>query len=318
MLLTPVVFLIFNRPSLTAQVFERIRQAQPRQLLIVADGPRANHAGEAELCAQTRAVVERIDWDCDVQRNYADANLGCKRRIASGLDWVFATVEEAIILEDDCLPQPTFFRFCEEMLDRYRHDERIMGIGGANYQFGQRRGANKTDSYYFSRFCHIWGWASWRRSWQLYDVEMKLWPEVKRLGWLNDIIMNDAIAAQWGRMFDRVVAGELDTWDCQWAFATWVHAKLGIVPNGNLISNIGFGAQATHTNTRGARPPLTANLPTPAMTFPLQHPNYVIRDKAADDFTDLVQKDTLSRLERVQLRLKRIKNQEPRAKTKES
>lgn len=302
---TPVVFLVFNRPALTAQVFERIRQAKPRQLLIVADGPRVNRPGEAELCAQVRGIVEQVDWACDVQRNYADVNLGCKHRIASGLDWAFAAVEEAIILEDDCLPDPTFFQFCAEMLDRYRHDARVMGVGGANYQLGQRRGANRADSYYFSRFCHIWGWASWRRSWQLYDVEMRLWPEVKRLGWLNDIIMNDEIAAQWGRMFDRVQSGELDTWDCQWAFATWIHAKLGIVPNGNLISNIGYGAQATHTHTRGARLPLMANVPTTPMAFPLQHPDYVIRDKAADDFTDLVQKDTLSRLERLRLRLRR-------------
>lgn len=304
LLKTPVAFLIFNRPALTAQVFERIRQAKPQKLLVVADGPRPGIAGEADVCQQTRDVVAQVDWDCEILHNYATVNMGCKRRIASGLAWVFATVEEAIVLEDDCLPHPTFFDFCEQLLQYYRHDERIMGIGGCNYQFGQKRGAfSQADSYYFSRFTHIWGWASWRRSWQLYDVEMKLWDEVKRLGWLNDIIMNDPIAAQWSRQFDRICTGDLDTWDVQWAFASWVHAKLGIVPNVNLVSNLGFGAQATHTQPKHARfAGLTAHLRTEPMQFPLKHPAHVVRDKTADDFTDLVQKDQLSQAERLKLR----------------
>jgi hypothetical protein len=282
MLNTPVVFLIFNRPHTTARVFEAIRAAQPRRLLIVADGARDGREGEADLVAQTRAIVERIDWNCDVQRLYADANLGCKRRVSSGLDWAFAQCEEAIVLEDDCLPHPAFFRFCEELLVRYRDDERIMGIGGTNYQYGQPRG---DDSYYFSRFTHIWGWASWRRSWQLVDVELKLWDEIRAGNWLSYYLYDDRLAAHWGKMFDAVRNGTLDTWDCQWAFASWIHSKLGIVPNVNLISNIGFGADATHTRSRDGM----ANLPTRAMQFPLQHPQHVIRNTLADRFTDIVQ-----------------------------
>lgn len=151
-LTTPVAFLVFNRPDTTIRVFEEIRRARPPKLLVVADGARADRPGEAEKCAQVRAIVEQVDWECGVLKNYADDNMGCKRRISSGLDWVFANVEEAIILEDDCLPHPSFFRFCEELLRRYRDDERVMMISGDNFQFGKKR----TDySYYFSKYPHI-------------------------------------------------------------------------------------------------------------------------------------------------------------------
>jgi hypothetical protein len=163
-LTTPVAFLIFNRPDTTAKVFEAIRQAKPPKLLVVADGPRPDRPDDIEKCKAARGVVEQVDWDCEVLRNYSDVNLGCKKRVSSGLDWVFNTVEEEIILEDDCLPHPTFFRFCEELLDYYRHDERIMVISGDNFQFGR----NCTEySYYFSRYNHCWGWSTWRRSKEL-------------------------------------------------------------------------------------------------------------------------------------------------------
>jgi hypothetical protein len=173
---TPIAFFIFNRPHLTQKVFDAIRQAQPKILLVVADGSRFDRADETELCAQTRAVIKQVDWDCQVLTNFSETNLGCKRRVSSGLNWVFETVEEAIILEDDCLPHPTFFPFCETLLDYYRHDSRIMNISGENFQFGRQR---TQDSYYFSRYNHCWGWASWRRAWNNYDVEMQLWSVIK-------------------------------------------------------------------------------------------------------------------------------------------
>src|SRR3989344_7840291 len=169
-LTTPVAFLLFNRPETTARVFAASARAKPPNLLVVADGPRANRPGEAELCAAARAVIEKVDWDCEVVTHFSEVNLGCKCRMSSGVDWVFQTVPEAILLEDDCLPHPSFFRFCEEMLEGYRNDERISMIGGTNFQKGRER---SPDSYYFSRYTHIWGWASWRRAWQkIYDVEM--------------------------------------------------------------------------------------------------------------------------------------------------
>ena len=167
MLKTPVVFLIFRRPDLTARVFEAIRQAQPAKLLIVADGDRNEE--EAILCQQARAVTEQIDWDCEVLTNFSDTNLGCKRRVSSGLDWAFSQVEEAIILEDDCLPHPDFFHFCSELLTHYKDDTRIWNICGHNFQDAQWRG---DGSYYFSRYADPWGWATWQRAWKHYDKDL--------------------------------------------------------------------------------------------------------------------------------------------------
>lgn len=277
-LTTPVAFIIFNRPNTTAQVFAEIARARPPQLLVIADGARSDHPGEAQLCAATRAIIERVDWDCDVKTNFATHNMGCRQRVSSGLDWVFDTVEMAIILEDDCLPDPSFFRFCEELLEKYRDDERVGQISGVNFQLGRRR---TTDSYYFSRFNHIWGWASWCRAWNNYDVNLAAWPQARNGGWLQDILHDSHQARYWSRLFQRVADGEIDTWDYQWMFACWVNSALTILPNVNLISNIGFGPAATHTT----RDNQFAAMDTETIQFPLHHPEFVIRDRQADQVT---------------------------------
>jgi hypothetical protein len=277
-LTTPVAFLIFNRPETTARVFAEIARAKPPKLLVVADGPRAEVPGEAERCAATRAIVEQgVDWPCEVRTNYADSNLGCKQRISSGLNWVFDTVEDAIVLEDDCVPHPTFFRFCEELLERYRHDERVMTISGDNLQFGRKRTA---ISYYYSRYFHCWGWASWRRAWRHFDADMSLWPEVDAGGWLHDLLRDSSAVRYWTDIFRAVKQGQIDTWDYQYLFSHWVQGALSIVPAVNLVSNIGFSVHATHT--RGLS--RLANIPSSAMEFPVRHPSFVIRDARADDF----------------------------------
>ncbi len=181
---TPVVVIIFKRTDTTEKVFEAIRLAKPPKLFVIADGPRADHPGEAEKCEAARAIIERVDWECEVLKNYSDTNLGCAKRVSSGLDWVFSNVEEAIILEDDCVPHLTFFPFCEELLEKYRYDTRIASISGQNVQFGRER---TNYSYYFSRYNHCWGWATWRRAWQHFDFDMKLWPEIKKGHLLDDI-----------------------------------------------------------------------------------------------------------------------------------
>lgn len=192
---TPIAFIIFNRPDTTARVFAEIAKAKPPKLLVVADGARSNRQGEAEKVAATRAIIEQVNWPCEVITNFSDKNLGCKNRVSTGIDWVFEQVPEAIILEDDCLPDPSFFRFCEEMLEKYRDDQRIGMISGDNLQFGRRR---NNDSYYFSRYVHIWGWASWRDKWQSsYDVRMKKWPEVRDGNWLVDMVRNKKEASVW-------------------------------------------------------------------------------------------------------------------------
>ena len=277
---TPVAFIIFNRPDTTERVFAEIAKARPPKLLVVADGPRDNRAGEAEKCAATRAIIDRVHWDCEVLTNYSDRNLGCKRRVSSGIDWVFERVEEAIILEDDCVPDPTFFRYCQELLDRYRYDHRIGLISGDNFQFGRRR---NDDSYYFSKYVHIWGWATWRDRWAgSYDVAMTKWPRIREEGWLADIVGNEREVVFWHKIFERVYRGEIDTWDYQWVFANWVEGRSTVLPAINLITNIGFDANATHTTGDSE----LANLPSHALTFPLKHPVGVIRNMQADAFSE--------------------------------
>ncbi|MCA1990568.1 MAG: class I SAM-dependent methyltransferase [Coleofasciculus sp. S288] len=275
---TPVCLMIFKRPDTTAKVFEAIRQAKPPKLLVVADGPRADRPGEAEKCAAARAIIDHVDWDCEVLTNYSDINLGCRKRVSSGLNWVFELVEEAIVLEDDCLPHPTFFRFCEELLERYRHDDRVMAISGNNFQLGQKR---TEYSYYFSIYNHIWGWASWRRAWQLYELEMKRWPKFRDSNLLENILQDHQAVAHWSRIFQSGFEG-FDTWDFAWTFTCWNHNGLSILPNINLVSNIGFGPEATHTKGESQ----FANLPTEAMSFPLRHPPLVTRDIQADNLTE--------------------------------
>ena len=278
-LATPVAFIVFNRPQTTRRVFARIAQARPPVLLVVADGPRDARAGEAELCREVRAVIAAVDWECQVLTNYSDVNLGCKNRVASGLDWVFEQVPEAIILEDDCLPDPTFFRFCEEMLIRYRDDTRVAMVSGDNFQTGR---PPCPSSYYFSRFLHIWGWASWRRAWKHYDRNASIWPQLRDADGLKTLLEIPSQRKYWKAVFQSVYDGQIDTWDYQWTLAAWSQGMLAINPAVNLVSNIGFGAGATHTTAHTNR---YANLETKPMSFPMTHPSLVLPDHDADSYT---------------------------------
>ena len=276
---TPVCFIIFNRPDVTEQVFQKIRQAQPPKLLVIADGARANKAGEEEKCAATRAIINQVDWECEVLTNYSDINLGCRKRIYSGLDWVFSQVEEAIILEDDCLPHPSFFRYCEELLENYRHNSRIMLVSGQNLQFGQK---TRSYSYYFSRYNHCWGWATWKRAWQYYDDTMALWPQVRDENWLFDILQDEQAFRYWSATFQGMYEG-FDTWDYPWLFACYINQGLSVLPNINLVSNIGFGKEGTHATDSNS---ILSNIPVEEIQFPLKHPPFIIRDILADNFTE--------------------------------
>ena len=201
---TPVAFFIFNRPDFTERVFAEIAKARPRKLLVIADGPRLEQPGDVDSCVATRAIINRVDWDCEVLRNYSDANLGCGRRQSTGMIWIFEQVEEAIILEDDTLPHPSFFRFCEELLEKYRDDERVMHISGDNWLFGQKQMAH---SYYFSRYCLSWGWAGWRRAFRIYDPAIELWPVLRDTSWLLDVLRDHRAAEHWKKIFDLTYAG---------------------------------------------------------------------------------------------------------------
>ncbi len=276
----PIVFLIFNRPDQTARTFTAIRAARPSKLLVVADGPRPDRLAEEGLCVQTRAIIAGIDWPCNVLRNFAETNMGCGKRVSSGLDWAFGLVEEAVILEDDCLPDPSFFRYCGELLERYRADERVMMISGNNFQ----NGASRTlDSYYFSQLPHCWGWATWRRAWRDYDFAMRDWPQRRDAQWLKAIAKDPVFEWRWQQRFDDVMAGKIDTWDYQWMYCMLARNALSIVPDVNLVTNIGFGAAATHTLTADERYVVTSR----AMEFPLRHPAAVEPCSKADEFEKL-------------------------------
>jgi hypothetical protein len=273
---TPVALMIFNRPETTRAVFREIARAKPPRLLVVADGPRPGRPAEADRCAEARAVIEQIDWDCIVTTDFSEENLGCRRRVSSGLDWIFTQVESCIILEDDCMPHPDFFSFCETLLEQYRDDERVMAIGGDNFSPGRRWGEG---SYYFSRYSHIWGWATWRRAWRHYDVSMAGYRGVTEAT-LAASGMDAAERRHWAALFEATQAGAIDTWDYQWQYAIMQRHGLTIVPNVNLVSNIGFGPEATHTKTAGD--PVSA-LPVQAIGM-LRHPKGIRWDAAADRY----------------------------------
>jgi hypothetical protein len=272
---TPVAFIIFKRPDLTARVWEVLRQVQPQQLFVIADGPR--HAEERQACNQTRQVVNAPDWKCDVQRDYSETNLGCRNRIASGLDWVFTRVPEAIILEDDCVPSPDFFRFCTELLERYREQPRVMHIGGSNFL---RHWKREPHSYHFSRYAHVWGWATWARAWRGMDLTMKGWKQFKTSG-IRELFKNRDEQRHWIRKLNPIANGErTDTWAYPWQYSVWANRGVCVVPQTNLVANIGFREDATHTRQSDSR---LGNLPAGEMPSVLADPPAICFDDEADN-----------------------------------
>lgn len=279
---TPVVLVFFNRPERVQQVFARIAAARPRQLFLIADGPRPGHPEDPDLVAAARQAVQAVDWKCEVHCDFSEVNLGVKRRVSSGLDRVFAQVERAIILEDDCLPHPSFFPFCQELLERYAGEPQVRMIAGSNFQLGQRR---PPYSYYFSIYPHIWGWATWATAWASYDGALSRWPQARREGLLEDYQLARSARRYWRRRFQATYEGKIDSWAYAWMLACWLENGLSIIPSVNLVSNIGFGDAASHT--LGRRNPLS-NLPVEALEFPLAHPPLGMRFPEADAFTQRV------------------------------
>lgn len=279
---TPVALIIFNRPEPTAAVFAEIAKARPSRLFVIADGPRSDRPGEAERCAAARAITEQIDWPCEVRRDYAEANLGCRDRIVTGINWVFDQVEEAIILEDDCVPRQSFFRFCDEMIHRYRDDERVMMVSGRYSQFQAKELANRFRySYEFVYGGNCWGWATWRRAWQHFDITLDQWPRLRDTSWLEDMFPDKEVHTFRREIFAEAHSAvqSIDAWDYQWTFSMWARHGLAVVPAVHLISNVGFGDDATHTrsgyNHRG-------RLLGEDLAFPLNHPPCVERNAALD------------------------------------
>lgn len=275
---TPLALFIFNRPEKTKIVFEAIRKDSPETLYVIADGPRDEKEGK--LCRAARSVIDSLDWKCQIIKNYAETNLGCRHRVSSGLDWVFERTDKAIILEDDCLPDESFFKFCEELLERYEEDDRIMHISGNYFQEKNKRFHAK-DSYYFSIIPHIWGWATWSRAWKKYDVNMSAWPKLRNSKAMADKLASNGAVEYWTRVWDDYFSKKIDSWDGQWFFACLMNNGLCINPCQNLVSNIGFDYDATHTKSSSQ----FGNLPTKEMLFPLKHPEKIAANTNADAFT---------------------------------
>lgn len=275
----PVLLLIFNRPDLTEQVMDRIRKVEPSQLFVAADGPRTGVPEDPERCEQAREVATQVDWDCEVHTLFRDENLGLKEAVSSAISWFFEHVEAGIILEDDCVPHPTFFPYCAALLERYRNDKRVMVVSGNNFQSENR---TYPGSYYFSVYNHCWGWATWEEAWVTYDGGISDWPSLRNTSWLEGWLGSDREAQYWARIFDRVHRGEIDSWAYPWTFTCWKEHGLSILPSVNLVSNIGFGEQATHTNNADGE---AGHLPCKPISFPLTHPNTLTRYYEADQFT---------------------------------
>lgn len=272
-----IALFVFNRPETTRKVIESLREVRPESLLVVSDGPRHHNKMDVEQCDATRRVIEEIDWKCEVHKNYAEENLGLGRRVATGLDWVFSLVDRAIILEDDCIVHPTFFRFCDELLDRYADDERVMHIAASNFQRGRRR---TPESYYFSKYPHCWGWASWRRAWKHFDFEMADWPQ-RRGDWLASVLPRRSERRFWENVLDDCYQMRTNTWAARWVYACWKHNGLTAIPERNQVQNVGFGASATHTRGDSWQ----SRMPSLPVEFPLRHPEFITRHEPADEFT---------------------------------
>ena len=277
MIQTPIAYIVFNRPQHTKRTFAVLRDQRPSQLFIIADGSRTGHPTDAERCAEVRAIVDQVDWPCEVHRNYAGSNLGLKRRVSSGLDWVFGQVDRAIVLEDDCVAHPDFFRFCDELLELYFEDERVSVITGNNFQNGQKRG---DASYYFSKFNHCWGWATWRRAWQYYQGGLPFWPEWRNSDDWKQTVPDKIERQYWKKIFEKVYADRIDSWAYPWTACVWKYGGLTATPNVNLVSNIGFGADATHTTSPSSE---QAGIPVEPIGD-LSHPYHIKQDSFADSY----------------------------------
>ena len=281
-----VLFLVFNRPDTTAQVFDAIRAARPARLYVASDGPRENRPGEAETVELVRSLVTQVDWPCEVKTLFREKNLGCKVAVSNAISWFFESEIEGIILEDDCLPGPDFFRYCEELLEKYRHDERVGLICGTNlYNLNYIFKRNQpVDSYYFGRTSSIWGWATWRRVWNEYDVNISDWPELRK----SDSYRHNFSSRKWRflcKTFDASNLNKVDTWDYQFGYLLLKSGRLSATPNVNLIKNIGFNSNATHTKNKFSHE--GAN-DIENLTWPLRHPVGIYPDNIKDNYLDLV------------------------------
>jgi hypothetical protein len=278
-----VLFLAFNRPELLERVVKNLSSGGKRKVFASIDGPREDHPGEAERCARVREIVEAIDWASELQVKAERTNLGCGPAVSSAISWALSTEPEIIVVEDDTLPDPSFLLFCDELLERYRDDERVMQIAGTNW--GATSGRYGGSSYAFTSFAPIWGWATWRRAWELYDYTLDSWPRVKTSGLASGMAVSDRFRRLLERDWDLVRAGG-GTWDHQWQYAVMRHHGLSVSPAANMVINIGQGANATQQ--RGESDRIVSSFKLQAIEFPLRHPPEVARSPSVESVFERV------------------------------
>jgi len=272
-----VLFLTFNRPDIAKLTFAEIAKAKPSRLYIASDGARENKNGETELVNQTRKIVDLIDWDCEVKTLFQEKNLGCGLAISSAITWFFEHEEMGIILEDDCLPNQSFFIFCEELLEKYKNEEKVATISG----FNCIKTKNKF-SYYFSDMIEIWGWATWKRVWQNFKLDVNELDENTILSIIENRPWSKAMKNYWLNVWQCNKKHEINSWGYPFTFCCWLKNATSVIPKVNLISNIGFGSNATHTFENCSPLANFANSLTFEMQFPLNHPKKIETNFEAD------------------------------------
>jgi len=271
-----VLFLTYRRFETTERVFSAIRDAKPPRLYFASNAPDPTRASDVAAVEAVRSLVKRIDWPCETHRLFRTTHLPVRLSIPSSVDWFFEHEEQGIVLEDDCVPGRDFFRFCDELLDRYKNHAEVWTVTGDNFQEGNVRGH---ASYYFSRYNHVWGWASWRRAWQQYDVNMSFWPEWRKTREWKRLFDDRVEWKYWTNIFDQVFRGDINTWDYQWLACMWYKGGVTVTPNVNLVSNIGFGPDAANTKSATVLDGIPVS-PLGRVT----HPSEVTRHIDADRF----------------------------------
>lgn len=255
---TPLMLVVFNRPDYVARSFEQIRSARPERLFIASDAARVDRVGEADAVMASRSIAEQVDWPCELTRIYAESNLGCAIRVSTAIDTAFESVDRLCILEDDCVADPSFFKFVDCMMDRYDKVGQVTTVTGNNHQDGQHRG---DGDYYFSKYSHCWGWATWRTAWQHFEFPLQSWRAYSKHETFREMLGDRREYRYWLSIWEAIQRGKLNSWAIPWLFSQWRVGGLTVTPNVNLVENIGFDERATHTSSE------QSSLRTPAVAL---------------------------------------------------
>jgi hypothetical protein len=278
----PILILAFNRPSHLRRLISSLRKIKPPVVYCAQDGPRPYKESDKENCKKVKAIWNEIDWKCKKYFLIREQNLGCQRGVSEAISWFFEHEESGIILEDDCLPSSSFFLYCKTLLHHYKNDPRIMHISGDSFIPSSQLSSNtKRASYRFSQYPHCWGWATWKRAWKHFDRTMKEWPTLRDRHWLQQRFTSPFSRLYWAKMFNGVYTRKIDSWAIAWVYTCWIQQGLAILPNTNLVTNIGFDSASTHTNDPNSP---FAHLKVHELDFPLTHPKKVIRDMQSDAY----------------------------------